>query len=570
MKVLVCLSVLVCGVSFQAQDVDQVLEKAEKLLEEAKSLYESAKAKASVEGLTEAGFKLEEAKIKYLAVQELTQGEKQKLAQDRLKVIGQLVKLIHDGKVAITGKSVEEPPPPAEPAAAPKQAAVVAPAPAAPRRSPVPEAAKQKEAEKTIRDLFKVEYAKKQPAERLAFAKKLLQQGKDTRDDAAAQWVFFREAQEIAAQSADAETALEAVQAMSVTFEIESLPAKTAALAAVAKAARTPEEAGRLAEQYLKLADEAVVTDDYDAAEKALAAAGQSAKRAAQVALSLRTATRTREIGELKARFEKVKKAYETVGRNPADPAANFEIGQFQCFVKGDWDVGLSFLAKGSDAALSALAAKELSNPSEPERQLEIADGWWDLAEKEKGERQRRMTLRAIQGYEKSVPGLNGLQKAKGLARIDLVHKRALAQGLDVVLGSKVASRGVRLCENDDGRYEMTVMAGKPCDRFIHPYLYFDVMETWQDSWRPVEIDVEYYDDGGGAFDLQYDAVSGIYKGAGKQVSVGSSKTWKVATFSIPDPAFLGRLNASSDFRICRGPGGNFYVTRIAVRLILK
>jgi hypothetical protein len=115
---------------------------------------------------------------------------------------------------------------------------------------------------------------------------------------------------------------------------------------------------------------------------------GTPVKQAANVSLGICTVARSKEIGELKAPSEKIRKAYDPVDKNPADPAANFEIGRFQCFVKGDWDVGLSFLAKGSDAGLGALAAKDLAAPTDPERQLEVADGWWDLAEKEMGDRQ--------------------------------------------------------------------------------------------------------------------------------------------------------------------------------------
>ena len=53
------------------QDVDKILEKADKILEEAKASYEEARAKSSVSAFVDAGFKLEEARIKYLVIQEI-------------------------------------------------------------------------------------------------------------------------------------------------------------------------------------------------------------------------------------------------------------------------------------------------------------------------------------------------------------------------------------------------------------------------------------------------------------------------------------------------------------------
>src|SRR3954471_9328691 len=85
------------------QDVDKILERADKLLEEAKAAYEDASSKAAVAGFIAAGFKLEEARIKYLVLQEVGSRDKQKLAADRLRAINQLSKLIHDGKVAVGG-----------------------------------------------------------------------------------------------------------------------------------------------------------------------------------------------------------------------------------------------------------------------------------------------------------------------------------------------------------------------------------------------------------------------------------------------------------------------------------
>src|SRR5579864_8337658 len=72
-------------------------------------------------------------------------------------------------------------------------------------RAPVPDAAKQREAEKTIRDLYKADYARKSPADRDTLVRTLLAQGQKSQDDPAAQFVFYREAQDLAAQSGNLE-----------------------------------------------------------------------------------------------------------------------------------------------------------------------------------------------------------------------------------------------------------------------------------------------------------------------------------------------------------------------------
>jgi len=57
-------------------------------------------------GFVDAGFKLEEARIKFLVLQEIGSPENQKIATTD-EAINQLGKLIHDGKVAISGSPAD-------------------------------------------------------------------------------------------------------------------------------------------------------------------------------------------------------------------------------------------------------------------------------------------------------------------------------------------------------------------------------------------------------------------------------------------------------------------------------
>jgi hypothetical protein len=573
------------------QDIDQVLERANKLLEESKATYEAAKAESSVQKFVEAGFQLEEARAKYLAVQEFAQGEKLKVAQEQLKIVGQLAKLIHDGKVAIADRAKTEPAPkdpgsstpdrPATPAPAPVPPPVAAaPEPAAssasPQRLPMPDPAKIRDAEKTVRDLFKSDYAKKQASDRQALAKRLLKEGLEVVGEPAAQWALLHEAQDLASQIVDTQTAFEAVQALGSKFQCDALGMKTGVLVASAKSARTPEELARVAEQYLKLSEESLTGDNYDLAEKAVQAANPLAKRSGYAAVITRCASRPKEIAEAKARYEKIRKAYDTLARDISDPGANLEIGLYLCFTKTEWDAGLVFLMKGSDAALASVSGKELLRPSDGARQMEVADAWWDLGEKEKIEaRKHRMVQRAAQWYLAALPSASGLVKAKALARLESVQKRAAMRGLEVLLGSKPEPSGIVLVDCEDGLYEAGAVAGKAGVKMLRfpangaRYLYFHLTEHWPESWRPVEVDIEYFDDGGGSFDLEYDSTSGPWANTGKTFAVGSSKGWKVATFSLPDPAFRGRLN-SGDLRLRQGAGGDLWIHRVVVRLAAK
>src|SRR5436190_12827111 len=132
------------------QDLDVVLQKADALLEQAKSEYEAARDQGSSGGFVTAGFRLEEARLKYIALQEIGSPEKQKIAADRLRAVNQLSKLIHDGKVAVSGKAADAPSQKPDAPVAPENAPAEK-RPALPEKPPVdvskraaiPDAAKQ-------------------------------------------------------------------------------------------------------------------------------------------------------------------------------------------------------------------------------------------------------------------------------------------------------------------------------------------------------------------------------------------------------------------------------------------
>lgn len=401
------------------QDLDKVLERADKLLEEAKVAYEDARGKSSVPGFVEAGFKLEDARIKYLALQEIGSPEKQKVAGDRLRAVNQLSKLIHDGKVAVNGPPAEAPGgKPAE--AAPREPDVKPAAGGVPaavdvlKRLPPPDPAKQKEAEKLVKELFKEQYAKKSPADRQALVKTLLEQATKSGDDPAALWVLYREAQDIAAQAGDIKAALAGVEATARIFDVDAMSLKNTALTTVARTAKQPSDFAALAEAMLALVNELVAADQYDAADKTVTAAVQHARRSNDSAVGNRAANRAKEVAEARTRFQGMKGVLETLAKNPDDPAANGEMGQFLCFVKGNWELGPRFLTKGPDDPLKALCQKELTLPTQSVELVALADGWAELADKEKSPLRKSQMLAHTQSlYESALPGATGLLAVK-------------------------------------------------------------------------------------------------------------------------------------------------------------
>lgn len=305
-------------------------------------------------------------------------------------------------------------------------------------RAPVPDPAAQKEKEKLIREVFKDDYAKKSAPDRLALAKKLLEQGLATADDPAAEYVMLRESKDLATSAGDAATAAQAIAGLAKTFQVEAARMKLGVLTAIAQEAKQPESAKNAAEALLVLVDEADAGDDLETVEKAAALAVSTARRAKEVALAARAEARLRGVGDQKVQQARVKAARETLSTRPDDPGANLEVGQYECFVRGRWETGLPLLSKGSDDELRVLAARDLSNPDLAQDAAGLGDAWRERADKTPGSK-KRMRERAVYWYEKALPLAAGLLKIKLEKLLNELGGSANA----VARGREVSSEGL-------------------------------------------------------------------------------------------------------------------------------
>ncbi len=280
----------------------------------------------------------------------------------------------------------------------------------APMKKPLPpDAAATKEAENLVREVFKDDYAKKSPADKVGLAKKLLKQGLEPGNDAATTYVIFREARDLAAQFGDLTTALLAISELSTRFETDVLEMKANALGSIAKVARSPEEHAAVAKAYAILADEAMLLENFESADRASATGSLAARKSKYIPILATLETKAKQCGELRSRFEQAKKARETLSNNSEDPAAKLALGQYLCIVKGDWDSGLALLAKGSDPDLRAAAERDLSGPTQADSRAELGDKWFTLSGKYPNSVERRsIRERGRFWYELALPDLAG------------------------------------------------------------------------------------------------------------------------------------------------------------------
>jgi WD40 repeat protein len=275
----------------------------------------------------------------------------------------------------------------------------------------VPDEAKIKEGEATVRETFKSDYAKKTPSDRVALAEKLLELGSDSKDDAVARYVLDSEARAIAAAVGNWALARESIERLDAGFKIDAPALREQTLAAIVKANLSRESAVEVTDAALTEALAALAKEQLPLANRFLAAAAIAASKTASIPQISAVKKAEAEMKLVTQEAEAAAKARETLKTSPDDADANLTVGRYDALRRQDWTSSLPLLAKGGDAELAAVARKELEKPGAAAAQQKIGDDYWNLAEKEKNSAWARVALqaRAVHWYRLAVPQLTGL-----------------------------------------------------------------------------------------------------------------------------------------------------------------
>ena len=282
----------------------------------------------------------------------------------------------------------------------------------------VPGDADRAKALTVIQEVFKDNYALRDPGKRAEFSKMLITQGKETSDDPASAYVLFQEAGRMATSVGDVETAMRSADELAKRFDVDSGRIKLSMLETLNSKVRTPQARLQLMGAAEALVNDAIRDDDYQLATQLANLAMAIARKTRNATYVKRSQSLQADIRELEKRFDQAQTAADLLKEDPDNPEANLQMGWFLCCAKGQFEKGLPLLSKGSDPVLSKLAVSEIAAPVKASAQVELGDAWWELAEKEDGGIQRQLRSHAATWYEKSLPQLKGLTKTRIESRL--------------------------------------------------------------------------------------------------------------------------------------------------------
>lgn len=303
---------------------------------------------------------------------------------------------------------------------------------APPERVPVPADDVQKKVETDVRTLYRTEYTKKTAADLKALAAKLLQLGLETKGDPASRYVLFREANDLAAKAADPVLALKAITQLGTEFQVDELALKIDSLETAGKAAAIPSAQRAVAVAALSTTDEAVRVDRYGEAVRLSVLAARAAPKSKEESLLKKAVAQEKEIREIAVAFELMKPSEAKLKIDPNDEEAARAVGRFRCLLKGDWEGGLPLLAQSADGKLKEVIRQDLASPKIADERRALADGYWELADGEKGAAARQLRRRACHFYRLAFDDLGGLAKERAKRRLDEIEPSRPWDHLDI------------------------------------------------------------------------------------------------------------------------------------------
>jgi hypothetical protein len=309
------------------------------------------------------------------------------------------------------------------------------PAPALPNvapdaRKPQPSVADRAKSRAIFDELYAKEMADYTPTARRALANKLIDQAATMKDSPSDQYMLLIGATAAGKEASDLSICFRAADAMAETFDVDALRFKSQTAANVKLRGQTPTVTAENCQAALTLLDQLLAAGDLADAQsiiKALRAAAPDATTTSQIA------ARAKALDTLRAAEEHVAPYLQKLKTARDDATANLEVGKYLCFIRGDWKQGLLLLAKGGKTGVSAVAALDLAGTSDPQKQADLGDAWWNLGEKETGPAQSAMRRRAVSWYG---PALE-TQTISGLKRV-LLEKRVASAAPGPAISSPV------------------------------------------------------------------------------------------------------------------------------------
>lgn len=242
--------------------------------------------------------------------------------------------------------------------------------PIAERRRPIPSATDLAKSNTLLIELFAEPLKDVTPAGRRRLAETLLAESVKITENPGDQYAMLLASLKAAEGCGSLPLCFKAIDRLAKSFEVDAEGTKSVAVFAIGLKVDSAADTEANLNAAVPFVEELVESGDYDGALKLCA----MLKPLVQGELTVRLARRVEEIratGDLFSRLH----------AKPEDPALNLAAGRYYCFTSGQWAKGVTFLAKGSDAALAKAASDEIAGAASTADAEHVGTDWWKVGE---------------------------------------------------------------------------------------------------------------------------------------------------------------------------------------------
>lgn len=275
---------------------------------------------------------------------------------------------------------------------------------------PRPDATALTAAETLLHEALETDYANiGQPAGKLNWAKLLIERDFSAESNPAVKYAAWMEARTNAAAVGELALALQAVNLLEETYQIDAIEMTLDTLTTVSRGTRDNAVVRSAARIACALMAKSINDDNYGVVPQITPVGRALAQKSQDKHLQMLIAYYDRRAKTLSKEFPKVASVLKAVKQAPEGDVSRTTAGRYYCFIKSDWRRGLPLLATGDDLALKSLAERELAAPAIAADQVALANSWWDFAETLQTEQRGVVQRHSGDWYYKALPGLTGV-----------------------------------------------------------------------------------------------------------------------------------------------------------------
>jgi formylglycine-generating enzyme required for sulfatase activity/serine/threonine protein kinase len=287
----------------------------------------------------------------------------------------------------------------------------------------VPAEAIQKDLRRQLAEAYDLDRVRSS-AEKLKLIKDLQDLAGKSKSEAE-QYVLLHRAMDLASEAGDASLMLAIADRLAVDFDIQALAFKEEQLGRFAEEATDLSRVRSTIKASRELQEEAIRAERYDMAVSLATKAYRLGQKTFARDYRKETLDRKVELEKLQQRWQKIEESLAVIKQTPDDPTANLAVGRWYSVKRGDWDKGLPYLARSGDTHWQPLAKQEVQHlPTQPDDQVKLADGWWDLAQSLPPKDKPDVLVRSGAWYREALPNLaSAIAKTKVEKRLAEIAK---------------------------------------------------------------------------------------------------------------------------------------------------